>query len=146
MASEGVSRLLGEFDAEKFDPEVVIVDSLRRVLVGSENDAEAVGALWRNVAPLVAERTLIILHDMKKPNPQGGNDPRHRASGSTDLIAGVDVTNAITRKSGDVLLVECTKARHMSEPEPFAVSLYDDDADGPIVVRYEGTKEDVAVA
>lgn len=135
----GVSSLLATCAAKQFDPEVIIVDSLRRVLVGSENDAEAVVRFWRDTATLNVGRTFIVVHHMKKPNPQGGNEARYRASGSTDLIAGPEVTFAITRPRRDALAIECTKARHAVEPEPFIVSLYDEAAEGPIVVRYDGS-------
>lgn len=139
----GVSRLLTACTTEHFDPQVIVVDSLRRVLVGSENEAEAVAAFWRTTASLYKERTLIIIHHMKKPSPQGGNESRYRASGSTDLLAGPEVACAITRAQGDSMLVECVKNRHGVEPEPFVVSLYDETNDGPIFLRYDGTATDV---
>jgi hypothetical protein len=139
FTSGGVSRLLSSCEAGEFDPEVVIVDSVRRVLCGSENDAEAVANFWRTTRPICTTRTFIVIHHMKKPNPQGGNDARYRASGSTDLIAGVDVAFAVTRKQGDAMLVECVKARHAVEPEPFIVSLYDESDNKPIVLRYDGS-------
>ena len=143
FTTEGVSHLLSAFATESFDPQVVVVDSLRRVLVGSENDAEAVAAFWRITKRLYEERTFVIIHHMKKPNPQGANDSRYRASGSTDLLAGPDAAFAITLARGDAMLVECVKNRHGVEPDPFLVSLYDDANDGPIFLRYDGTPADV---
>jgi AAA domain len=137
-----VSVLVSAFATERFDPQVVIVDSLRRVLVGSENEAEAVAAFWRTTTRLYKARTLIIIHHMKKPNPHGANDSRYRASGSTDLLAVPDVAFAITRAQGDAMLVECVKNRHGVEPEPFLVSLCDETDSGPIVLRYDGSPAD----
>lgn len=138
----GVSHVLSACDGQGFNPEVIVVDSLRRVLVGSENDAEAVVAFWRNTAPLYKDRTLVIIHHMKKPSPLGGNDSRYRASGSTDLLAGADVAFAVTRAHGDGMLIECVKSRYGIEPPPFLVSLYDETDDGSIVIRYDGSRAD----
>lgn len=81
-----VGALLGV--CSTFQPDVIIIDSLRRVIDGSENDAEAVGRLWRHVELIQdGRRTVIVIHHMKKPSFLGSGDVRHRASGSTDLSA-----------------------------------------------------------
>jgi RecA-family ATPase len=50
----GAEDLLRALDATEFDPEVVIVEALRRALDGNENEAKDVSAFWRNVEPIVA--------------------------------------------------------------------------------------------
>jgi RecA-family ATPase len=47
---KGAQTLLDGLAASGFDPEVIIVETLRRVMNGSENDAEDVAAFWRNLA------------------------------------------------------------------------------------------------
>src|SRR5215813_9596169 len=96
----GGARLSSDLQASAFDPEVIIVDSLRRVLAGDENRAQDVSAFWRNVEPLSrGGTTLIFSHHMKKanPDPRASSSPRDRASGSTDIMAGLDTAYAISR-------------------------------------------------
>jgi hypothetical protein len=134
----GVKALLSALKHTGFHPEVVIVETLRRVLRGSENEAKDVGEFWRAVGPLLADRTLIISHHMRKPSQQGPDHARYRASGSTDILAGADTTFAVTKRAQDAVGIECTKARAAEEVSPFMVSLYDEGPDSPVVIKYEG--------
>jgi hypothetical protein len=146
---DGMAKaLLLALDKHAFDPEVIIVDSFRRVLVGSENESEKVADFWRLVDPLVLtddpanDRTLIVTHHMRKYSAQGNNDVRNRASGSTDILAGVDAGFALSRQRKDVVVVECVKARHAEEPTPFIVTVSDDGPDSPMRLEYSGTLAD----
>ena len=140
----GVLRLLGGLNASGFDPQVVIVETLRRVLPGSENEASDVAALWRSTNPITKGRTLIISHHMRKPSMMQTSSSRDRASGSTDILAGADTALAIQRVGQDALVVECVKLREAEEPEPFVVSLYDEGPDSPVELRYEGARTQYA--
>src|SRR5262249_15380440 len=44
----GADRLLGALAATDFDPEIIVVETFRRVLVGSENETEDVTKFWGN--------------------------------------------------------------------------------------------------
>lgn len=136
--------LLTALGKSQFNPDVIIVESLRRVLVGSENEAEDVGAFWRNVEPILkAGKTLIVSHHMRKPSLFAPEKHRYSASGSTDILAGADTAFAVQRLAGDVLAIECVKSREAEETEPFGVSLYEEDKEGPIELRFEGAKADL---
>ncbi|MBS0167344.1 MAG: AAA family ATPase [Nitrospira sp.] len=136
-----VERLLLELHTEGFDPDIILVETLRRVLNGNENDATDVGEFWHSVAPiLVAKKTLIVAHHMKKPSLQKHEPNRHRASGSTDILAGADMAYAITRHQ-DHLTISCEKNRVAPEIKPFSVQLVVDENDeeqGPIIMQYVG--------
>ncbi len=135
--------LLKALEQSPFDPDVIIVEALRRVLVGSEIEAKDVSEFWHNVKPLLkAGKTFIISHHMRKPNALGNNAPRDRASGSTDILAGADAGYAVQRLGKDAVSVECVKSREAEETEPFVVSLWDESADGPVEMRYEGSHRD----
>jgi hypothetical protein len=134
-----------------FDPDVIVVETIRRVLVGSEVDAKDVANLWRAVEPWRDEqgkrRTILLVHHMRKRSFQGPNTARERASGSTDLLAGADVGLAIERdyRSRDVLTVECVKSRDSGEPR-FSVSAHLTDPDGPVVFRFQGHADKAGTA
>jgi hypothetical protein len=140
---EHVERLLTNLQAQRFDPDVIIVETLRRVLVGSENDAEAVSAFWHSVSPiLTAGKTLIVSHHMRKPNAQGVSDSRHRASGSTDILAGADMAFAIARTDESLLEVECVKSRVTVESDVFRARFQEEQEDGPVKMEFDGFIEE----
>lgn len=139
----GAQALLAALKASQFDPDIIIVESLRRVLVGSENDAKDVSAFWGNVQPILrAGKTLVISHHMRKPSALGNNAPRDRASGSTDILAGADAGFSVQRLSKDAVVVECVKLREAEEADPFVVSLSEHEAGGPVEMCFEGSKKE----
>ena len=80
------AKLLNELHCRGLDPDVIIIETFRRVLVGGENEADRVAEFWRQVEPLQrAGKTVIISHHMKKPS-NFGSQVRYQASGSTDII------------------------------------------------------------
>jgi RecA-family ATPase len=119
----GARTLLRNLDACAYDAEVIFVDTFRRVLLGSENDQEDVTAFWRHVDPLVlAQKTVAFSHHMRKRTAHE-NGPRERASGSTDIQAGADVTLAVTRGEPGHVTISNPKHRDAEEHPPFGVSL-----------------------
>jgi hypothetical protein len=142
----GHAPLLARLRASEIDPEVIIVESFRRVFEGNENSAEDVTAFWHAVAPVAkAGKTVVLSHHMKKASPQYPTAARDRASGSTDIMAGLDTAYAVTRNVyRDVSVVECTKAREFDEPDAFAVSMSGESVDHPVVLRYEGLRAEFA--
>ncbi len=128
FSPEGVATLVES--VSRLNPQVIIVDTLRRVLVGSENEQTDVTAFWRNLMPLIAGgRTVLILHHMRKAGQAGGGDAKYRASGHYDLIAGGDSSYAISKskeEDGQCLITwRCTKLRGAEEPNEFTVRVAD---------------------
>jgi AAA domain len=141
--TDHVEQLLTDLQAQQFDPDVIIVETLRRVLVSSENDAEAVSVFWHSVSPiLTACKTLIVSHYMRKPNAQGVSDSRHRASGSTDILAGADMAFAIARRDEGLLEIECVKSRVTAESDVFRVRFQEEQEDGPVKIEFDGFIEE----
>jgi hypothetical protein len=130
FTKDSAQGLLAKLAQGGFDPEVIIVEALARVLEGNENEGEDVSAFWRHLEPLrKAGKTVIISHHMRKPNPMGSNAPRDRLRGSTDLLAGTDSAFAVeaTRKDGKVcsVTVGCSKFREAEAPASFEAELVD---------------------
>jgi hypothetical protein len=140
LADNGTAeQFLESSRASGFEPDVLIFDSLRRVIGGSELDVADVGRFWRGVEPFArAGKTVILSHHAKKPGPNGAAAPRDRASGSTDILAGADVGLSIERRSRDALVVEQVKSRDAEESEPFVASFIADGKEGPVCLSYEG--------
>ncbi|UVT20116.1 MAG: AAA family ATPase [Nitrospira sp.] len=142
FTEEKVEGVLRDLRLVGFDPEIIVVETMRRVLVGSENEATHVARFWDSASPILsAGKTLIISHHMKKPNAQNPDAVKHRASGSTDILAGADLAYAITRSQDDVLTIRCEKNRVAPEIEPFKVQLVTegiDDEQSSVIMRYVG--------
>lgn len=123
---------------QSFDPEVVIIESLRSVMAGDENSAVDVRTFWRRVEPFrQRNKTLIVSHHMRKPQ-KGSNNPTYRASGSTDLIAGPDTAIAVLRKERQQLLeLAHIKCRNGQEHAPIRVRVEDSgvEEDCPVTIR-----------
>lgn len=87
-----------------------------------------------------ADKTLLLSHHMRKPSREGRDANRHRASGSTDILAGADVTLAVERPaSQETVVIETTKSRDVEECPPFAVSLWSGEGtEAPVELRFEG--------
>lgn len=118
-----VGELLAQLQSSGFDPDVVILETLRRVMVGSELDAQDVAQFWRNLRPLQqVGKTVIISHHMRKRSSKSGNAVRDRASGSTDILGGADTAFAVTRKDTGYVVLEPVKSRNAEEPQPFSAS------------------------
>ena len=137
--SDGAQNLLEALRASNYDPDVIIVETFRRVMVGSENEAQDVATFWRHVEPIRrARKTLIISHHMRKPFQQGRDDSRNRASGSTDILAGGDSGYAIQRTGKNVVKLECVKSRVAVEPPPFNIRLLCGMETQPAQMTFEG--------
>ena len=133
----GAGRLLSYLQAQKFHTQIIIVEALRRVLMGNENEASDLAAFWRNLEPVSRLGiTIIISHHMTKPPAQGKRAARYRASGSTDILAGSDASFAIERVSEDTSRITGIKARDDVELRPFLVQLGDGgDRQAPMWLR-----------
>jgi hypothetical protein len=49
----GPEQLLADFDIWDWKPDIMIVETFRKVLVGDENHAPDVAAFWRSLNPLI---------------------------------------------------------------------------------------------
>lgn len=132
----GAGMLLSYLKEQKFQPQVVIVEALRRVLIGDENEAKDLAQFWRNLEPISRQGiTCIITHHMNKPPMQGKRAARYRASGSTDILAGSDASFAVERVGEDTAKITGIKARDDVELRPFLVRLDDKgDRQGPVTL------------
>jgi len=142
LDEQGAVRLLALSEENRFNPDVIIIETMRRVIVGSELNVDDVGRFWANIEPLrLAGKTVIVSHHMRKPSQHGVNQTRYRASGSTDILGGADTVFSIMRRSGHQIEVKCEKSRNAEEPPAFGVSLHDTGADSPVEFHFEDCRE-----
>ena len=101
LDEHGAQGLKAILEVNSFNPDVIIIETMRRVIVGSELNVEDVGKFWKNIEPLrQAGKTVIVSHHMRKPSQHGVNDTRYRASGSTDILGGADTVFSIMNRWG----------------------------------------------
>jgi AAA domain-containing protein len=142
----GAKTLLKRLNEGPFEPDVLFVETLRRVMQGNENEAKDVASFWRNVEPIVrAGKTLIVSHHMNKPNPNHRRlaAGQHRVSGSTDILGGADACATLHRGSKDSVIFEWFKSRDADEAVPFVVGItWDDrgDRSGPVTLTFEQSR------
>jgi RecA-family ATPase len=135
FTQDGAWVLLRFLEHCQFDPDVMIVETFRRILHGDENSSEDVSQFWCAVEPIrKAGKTLIVSHHMRKPNSTGSEALRNRASGSTDILAGADTGLAVERLESGLLRIECVKMRNAEEPLPFHVRVVGAGVDGPVTL------------
>ena len=134
MTEMGGRILLDRVWKADYRPEVVVVDSMRATLVGSENEQEDVIAFWRAVEPILkAGITLVVTHHMRKPREEGPDSNRYRASGSTAIISGSDSAWAVTRHGqAPIATIEAIRIRLAKEPPPFTVEFTFEGDEGPV--------------
>ena len=144
--AHGALALLAYLRAQKFDPQVMVIDALRRVLVGDENEARDVAQFWRNLEPISRSgTTVIVTHHMNKPPMAGKRAARHRASGSTDILAGSDASFAVERVGPGTVKFTGIKSRDDVELAPFLVRLDDHgDRQGPVTLTAAASTKEPA--
>ena len=123
----GAAEVLAWMSRLKVDPQVIFVDSMRRTLDGNENLQADVSRYWRNLGGLDRDgkgeplgRTFVVVHHMNKPGefPQAA---RHRASGSTDILAGSDASLVVEIERKGYSWISGVKARDAEDAEEFLV-------------------------
>jgi AAA domain len=143
MNDEGAKQLLNAIDKRNGDPNVIITETFRRVLVGAEKEQADVSRFWSAVEPIFkAGKTTIFSHHMRKPKRQNENS-REMASGSTDILASADGVLAILRAGlTDRFSFEHLKNREGDEYDggtPFELSItFPSGAEkytGPVIIQ-----------
>ena len=134
ISRQAQDRMIQTFQGLTYTPEVIILETLRRVMPGGESNQEDVSAFWGFLTDIIGtDITVIIAHHMRKPGAltDSPEDNRYRASGSTDILAGADACYAVERLQKGSVKIECVKAREVEEPPPFGVKLDAPDVGGP---------------
>lgn len=136
-------KLIQCLAAWKFSPDVVIVETMRRVLVGDENHNADVSRMWGNLLTLTAEGwTVILSHHMSKSHPEFPRPLRDRQSGGTAILSDVDCGFAVVRQGhSNAVDVTQTKQREGEESPTFTVLVEStgDPHTGPITLRRDAT-------
>jgi AAA domain len=144
---EGPERLLATFAEREWQPDVIIIEGLRRILVGDENSSQDVAAYWANLNPITeAGITLITTHHMVKGVGGRKASGFDLVRGSGDMLAGVDIGLSVFRDFGDApTTVIQDKARDDEEHVPFAVNVnFGPGRTDPVTLHFAGEDPEVS--
>ena len=147
--ADGAETLLRNLQQVHFEPKIIIVETLRRVMEGDEKEAQHVNRFWKHVSPILdAGTTLIVSHHMRKANPKSKESVADRASGSIDIMAGLDSAIGIIRNNKSLPLVTLhhVKDRATKEHEPFSIRLEVEGDEGPARLLYEAATSSAQAA
>lgn len=106
---DGYTKLIALI--EKYEPKIIVLDSLVRMMAGNENDATDVRMIFDNIRKILKEHEVcfIALHHTSKT--ANGKD-QYGLRGSGDFSAAADVVITFTNKK-DFFKVEVVKNRHV---------------------------------
>lgn len=122
---EGIQRISAWIMENDF--EVLIIDTLRRVMTGlRENESDDMAKIHSALSVLLEahpDLTVVLLHHARKGGQ--GSDPAQMARGSGDLFAAVDSAFYLDKDKVDLtaFTVENTKARWSAPAERFTVRI-----------------------
>ena len=118
--------------------DIIVIDCLRRVLIGDENKSEVINQFFEDYTKKLKElgKTVLILHHKKKPSKDAFGSIDNTARGSGDFIAQCDVicsVEKIEEKNNEaktihetIIKFEFGKRRSISFAQNFTLScIYD---------------------
>jgi replicative DNA helicase len=139
-----VRRLMNVIESERL--ELLVVDSLRRMVSGDTNKGEVTSALFVEVLDPIRLETgcgfVIVSHTRKRTGETDLDAPDEAMAGSADLRNMADAHIGVEARE-DRLCITPTKTRHALLPEPFLVALSGlEGEDGvPVSVRHLGNAD-----
>jgi len=112
---DGVAKLKEIIEMRK--PNLIIVDSLRRVLSGKENDSDAIELFYQGLKEAIGDKEIacIFIHHINKTS-----DGLNSVRGSSDIVNMMDNIFQIQKKD-NIVTFECIKGRDLPEVEPFCI-------------------------
>jgi hypothetical protein len=140
----GPEQLLADFDIWDWKPDIMIVETFRKVLVGDENHAPDVAAFWRSLNPLIeAGITFIVSHHTPKGILKPGPNTIYHASGSGEIVGGADVAFAVYSIPGsDEIHLQNGKARDDKDATSYIIHAdFGETTESPVYFRLDGSKE-----
>jgi hypothetical protein len=147
--ADEILKIVAELD---FKPDIIIIDTLHRNMVGDENSSEDMALYFKSIE-LLARRldaAIVTVH-------HSGHGDKGRSRGSSSIKAAMDAEFCVA-KNGDAITFSCTKSKDfgfgtdmsfvIKEVELEGEVFYDEDDDKQITsvyLEYQGvaTKEKV---
>ena len=106
---------------------LIIIDSLRRIHSGDENNSKDVTRVFELINSLHTHGICILLtHHHKKQQGNIISDSTSKMRGSTDILASIDSHLIVEKTSNGQLKIEQNKNRYDEEVKPFTLNIETD--------------------
>jgi hypothetical protein len=141
--AENICKLVEDMD---FKPDIIIIDTLHRNMVGDENSSEDMAMYFKSIELLARKlnAAIITVH-------HSGHGDKGRSRGSSSIKAAMDAEFCVSKDGNDVVKFACTKSKDfgaggdmnfsIEEVELDGEMFYDADEDKQITsvyLKYEG--------
>jgi KaiC/GvpD/RAD55 family RecA-like ATPase len=105
-----------------YNPELIVVDSLVRVMVGNENDVQEVRKVFEIIKEFIKKygSSWLLLHHTRKSN--GYTKTKDDLRGSGDFAAFVDITMMINKKTNERYVISQPKNRLNKNLSNFSIN------------------------
>lgn len=133
------------------EPRIIIVDSLRRIIAGEENDATTLNQFFTEVARPITEQygcAWVFVHHLRKGQPGGkSKDIMDELRGSSEFANYADSIMTFNRiaKTENKFHFAHAKSRRAKEQPPYLINMNWEENDGHTIsvsFENEGTAED----
>lgn len=134
--AENICKLIEDMD---FKPDIIIIDTLHRNMVGDENSSEDMAMYFKSIE-LLARRldaAIITVH-------HSGHGDKGRSRGSSSIKAAMDAEFCVT-KNGDVVKFTCTKSKDFGAGSDMNFTIKEVDLEGKVFYDEDDGKQITSV-
>jgi phage/plasmid primase-like uncharacterized protein len=135
-AADEIIKIVTELD---FIPDIIIIDTLHRNMVGDENSSEDMALYFKSIE-LLARRldaAIVTVH-------HSGHGDKGRSRGSSSIKAAMDAEFCVT-KNGDGITFSCTKSKDFGFGADMSFAIHEVELDGDVFYDADDDKQVTSV-
>lgn len=134
--ADDILKIVTELD---FIPDIIIIDTLHRNMVGDENSSEDMAMYFKSIE-LLARRlnsAVVTVH-------HSGHGDKGRSRGSSSIKAAMDAEFCVT-KNGDGITFSCTKSKDFGFGTDMSFAIHEVELDGDVFYDADDDKQVTSV-
>jgi RecA-family ATPase len=134
--ADDILKIVAELD---FKPDIIIIDTLHRNMVGDENSSEDMAMYFKSIE-LLARRldaAIVTVH-------HSGHGDKGRSRGSSSIKAAMDAEFCVT-KNGEAITFSCTKSKDFSSESEMIFNLHEVELEGEMFFDEDDNKQITSV-
>lgn len=135
--AENICKLVEDMD---FAPDIIIIDTLHRNMVGDENSSEDMAMYFKSIELLARKlnAAIITVH-------HSGHGDKGRSRGSSSIKAAMDAEFCVTKDGKDVVKFACTKSKDFGAGSDMNFTIKEVDLDGEMFYDADEDKQITSV-
>jgi archaellum biogenesis ATPase FlaH len=135
--AENICKLVEDMD---FAPDIIIIDTLHRNMVGDENSSEDMAMYFKSIELLARKlnAAIITVH-------HSGHGDKGRSRGSSSIKAAMDAEFCVTKDGKDVVKFACTKSKDFGAGSDMNFTIKEVDLDGEMFYDVDEDKQITSV-